>query len=214
LTQGTESGRKRWNSDIIVNTGRKLFYKKGFDLTMRDLANELGTRPSSLYRHVENKRELWFAIINQDFELFNDKISKIAQSHTGTSQDLLRKIGHFFFEFARQDFNRFRLMFLFEPPQSEKSSGPFEEACNLQSLKQMKFLVEQIIKEANLSVGNSDYLAYALISIVLGAVTINSPINSYLLVDQKMMGTQFDKFVIQLVDSLILGLKQDDNEKQ
>ena len=207
MTQGKETGRKRWTSDIIVNTGRKLFYKKGFSLTMRDLARELGTRPSSLYRHVKNKRELWFAIINQDFELFNEEISRIAQSHRGNSQDLLRKLGRFYFEFARQDFNRFKLMFLFEPPHSEKSTGPFEKACNLQSLKQMKILVEQIIKEENLSVNNSDYLTYAFISIVLGAVTINSPINSYLLEDQTMMDTKFDNFVIQLIDSLILGLK-------
>ncbi len=210
MTQVKESSKKRWNAEIIIDTGRKLFYEKGFNLSMRDLARKLDTRPSSLYRHVKNKRELWFAIINEDFKLFSNELMKIAQSHQGTSLELLKKTGQFFIEFARRDFNRFRLMFLFEPPNAGSGSGPFEEACNLQSLEQMKFLVEQIIKEEKLSIKASDHFTYALISVILGAAVINSPINAYLLEDQTIMDEEFDNFIIQLIDSIIIGLRHKD----
>lgn len=210
MTQAKESSKKRWNTEIIIDAGRTLFYKKGFNLSMRDLARELDTRPSSLYRHVKNKRDLWFAIINEDFKLFNNELMKIAQSHKGNSLDLLKKTGQFFLEFARQDFNRFRLMFLFEPPNAEDDSGPFEKACNPQSLIQMKLIVEQIIKEEKLSIKASDYFTYALFSYVLGAAVINSPINAYLLEDQTIMDEHFDNFIIQLIDSIIIGLRQKD----
>lgn len=210
MTQAKESSKKKWNAEIIIDTGRRLFYEKGFNLSMRDLARELDTRPSSLYRHVKNKRDLWFAIINEDFKLFNNELMKIAQSHQGNSLDLLKKTGQFFLEFARRDFNRFRLMFLFEPPNAESGSGQFEEACNPQSLIQMKLLVEQIIKEEKLSIKASDYFTYALISVVLGAAVINSPINAYLLEDQTIMDEHFDNFIIQLIDSIIIGVRHKD----
>ncbi len=113
----------------------------------------------------------------------------------------------YFLEFAKRDFNRFRLMFLFEPPEADGGSGPFEEACNLQSLEQMKLLVKQIIKEENLPVKNSDFFTYAMLSIVLGAAVTNSPINAYLLEDQTIMDEQFDEFIIQLIDSIVIGLQ-------
>ena len=210
MTQVKESSKKRWNAEIIIDTGRKLFYEKGFNLSMRDLARELDTQPSSLYRHVKNKRELWFAIINEDFKLFSNELMKIAQSHQGSSLELLKKIGRFFIEFARRDFNRFRLMFLFEPPNAGSGSGPFEEACNLQSLEQMKLLVEQIIKEEKLSIKDSDHFTYALISVILGAAVINSPINAYLLEDQTIMDEEFDNFIIRLIDYIIIGLRHKD----
>lgn len=207
MTKTKESSKKRWNTEIIIDTGRKLFYEKGFNLSMRDLARELDTRPSSLYRHIKNKRDLWFAIINEDFKLFNNELMKIAQSHQGNSLDLLKKTGRFFLEFARRDFDRFRLMFLFEPPNAEGDSGQFEKDCNPQSLIQLKLLVEQIIKEEKLSIKASDHFTYALFSYILGAAVINSPINAYLLEDQTIMDKNFDNFIIQLIDSIIIGLR-------
>ena len=56
--------------------GRDLFLERGAGgFTMRALANELEMGQASLYTYVQSKRELWYAIIEDDFEVFNQKIN-------------------------------------------------------------------------------------------------------------------------------------------
>ena len=121
--------RQRWDEETIIAKGRELYTIKGFDLSMRDLAKELNTQASSLYRHVQSKRELWFAITTNDYAEFEKGMDLIILKERNLSGlGLLKKIGLYFLEFARADFNRFKLMYLYEPSKEEKV-GPFEQAC-------------------------------------------------------------------------------------
>jgi AcrR family transcriptional regulator len=163
----------------IIETGREFYKIKGDQFSMRDIANELNTGPSSLYRHVSNKRELWFAILTKDFEEFGLEMGGIAKNHKGTSTELLFKMGEFFIEFSKKDFSRFKLMFLSEPPISNKEPGIFENNCNPNTFQILVDLVKNVVEENNLKNHDPLILANTLWALVLGASLITSPINDY-----------------------------------
>lgn len=57
--RGVSAPRAVLSRDLIVATGLRILDAEGLDaLSMRRVAQELGTGPASLYAHVENKKEL------------------------------------------------------------------------------------------------------------------------------------------------------------
>lgn len=46
-------------------------------MSMRELARQLDLAVSGLYRYVQNKRELWFACIDKDFENLSKEMDEI-----------------------------------------------------------------------------------------------------------------------------------------
>ncbi|MHA2363115.1 MAG: TetR/AcrR family transcriptional regulator [Candidatus Hodarchaeales archaeon] len=196
--------RKKWNAKIIIEKSREMFYEKGFDLSMRDIARELNTRASSLYRHIDNKRELWFAITTADFNEFSNRMRVIAENHQGSSLELLKKTGLYFLEFAREDFNRFNLIFLFEPPKiTDQEKGQYELACNPDSISFLVFLCGKVIQEENLVNISAEELAIHVWSQVLGYSVIKSPINAYLFEKEEFKHLSSQKYDIVFLDQFI-----------
>jgi AcrR family transcriptional regulator len=59
MAQATKGRQTPLSKDLVVQTAVALADAGGFDsLSMRRLADELGTAPMSLYRHVKNKEKL------------------------------------------------------------------------------------------------------------------------------------------------------------
>lgn len=203
--------KQKWDDETIIAKGRELFSEKGFDLSMRDLARALNTQASSLYRHVQSKRELWFAITTRDYDDFGKGIQEIAMQHSNQPATLLlRRIGEFFLEFARADFNRFKLMFLYEPPR-EESAGPFEQACQPDSLTSLIQVCQIIIEQEKLINITSKQLAIMVYSQILGYSIITSPINDYLLQQKEFSyinDPAFDKFILDKLMETVLAHKQ------
>lgn len=200
-TEKIPKKRNKWDEKTIIEKGRELFTEKGFDLSMRDIAKSLDTQASSLYRHVQSKRELWFAITIKDFEVFGDGMNEIARNHLGKPAELLKNIAYYFLRFAREDFNRFKLMFLYEPPKDEKI-GPFEQACNPESLTYLIEFCQLLIKDEQLTKISPEQLAILYYSQLLGYAIINSPINDYLLDRESFTSIKnpdFDKFMIDSI---------------
>lgn len=200
-TTKPQKKRKKWDEETIIQKGRELFNEKGFELSMRDIAKSLDTQASSLYRHVQSKRELWFAITIKDFEEFAKGMNELAIKNHGSTKDLLKEIAYYFLRFAREDFNRFKLMFLYEPPKDEKI-GPFEQACNPDALHYLIQFCDLLIQEEKLSKISPEELSILYYSQILGYAVINSPINEYLL-DQGLTihikKRDFDKFIVETI---------------
>lgn len=174
---------------------------------MREIAKKLETGPSSLYRHMANKRELWFAILTDYFKEFTLEMEQLATSHQGSAIDLLLKIGHFFLQFAKEDFLRFKLMFLTEPPTSNKEKGIYENLCNPTAFKSLIDIVQNVIDENKLK-ANAILLANSVWALVLGASTITSPINDYLF-DQNLQNTfsveDYTKHIFEAINKIIFN---------
>ncbi|MBO3752366.1 TetR/AcrR family transcriptional regulator C-terminal domain-containing protein [Streptosporangiaceae bacterium NEAU-GS5] len=61
-----KTGRQPLSQDMIVATGLRILDEEGLEaLSMRRIAQELGTGPASLYAHVANKEELLELIFDQ-----------------------------------------------------------------------------------------------------------------------------------------------------
>ena len=207
ISKNNSKKRQHWDEETIIEKGRELFSEKGFDLSMRDLARSLNTQASSLYRHVQSKRELWFAITTKDYDDFDKGIQELVMNNGPESAlSLLRKIGKYFLKFARDDFNRFKLMFLYEPP-TDDSAGPFEQACEPDSLTGLIQICQMIIEQEKLTKIKANDLAILIYSQILGYTIISSPINDFLLQKQEfsfIKDPQFDEFVL---DKMIEGIE-------
>jgi len=76
----------------IDSGAAQLFVRKGYDGTsMRDLARNLGLRPSSIYGHVKSKQELLFRVMER---LMDEVLARAneALSTVGEPQDLVRRL--------------------------------------------------------------------------------------------------------------------------
>ena len=83
-----EAKQKQFNK--IIKEGRKLFLKYGSEgLSMRTLAKKADMGKSNLYTYVQSKRELWFAVMRKDFELFEKGMEKELAGHQGTYKELI-----------------------------------------------------------------------------------------------------------------------------
>ena len=208
ITIGAETKgkkRKKWTAEIIIQKSKKMFYEKGFELSMHDIARELDTKPSSLYRHIENKRELWFAITNEDFTIFQTGIGNLIQNNSGTSVEMLKKVGKYFIDFACEDFNRFQLMFLYEPPKT-KNPGKYEQECNPDSITELVKLCNYVILENQLKEVTPEHLAMQMISIVLGFSVLLSPINEYLLEKKNFKHIRDENYINTMLNTSVDGI--------
>jgi len=76
----------------IDSGAAQLFVRNGYDGTsMRDLARNLGLRPSSIYGHVKSKQELLFRVMER---LMDEVLARAneALSTVGEPQDLVRRL--------------------------------------------------------------------------------------------------------------------------
>ncbi len=76
----------------IDNGAAQLFVRNGYDGTsMRDLARNLGLRPSSIYGHVKSKQELLFRVMER---LMDEVLARAneALSKAGEPDELVRRL--------------------------------------------------------------------------------------------------------------------------
>ncbi len=116
---------KRELYEKIISVGAEMFAsEQGF--STRKLANRLSMTQGNLYNYVTSKRELWIAIRKHDFELIKTEFSKTISSHSGSYIDLIEKLMIFFLDYSDANPNSWKMMFLIDPPKSNKK-GPLEK---------------------------------------------------------------------------------------
>jgi AcrR family transcriptional regulator len=202
------SRRRTLDSKKIIEVARQLYLEKE-TFSMRDVAEKFDTGASSLYRHFNNKRELWFSIVTKDFELFGKEMEEqIERNHRGSYTELLIKIGHFFLEFSQRDFQRFKLMFLLEPPKksSKTAKTHCEDNCNPVTFTRLVDLTKLVMKERNIENVDPFILANTFFALVLGAAIIISPINDYLFGDIFRTDNALEEYKKHIVEISVLKL--------
>ena len=163
----------------IITIGRELFLKDGNKMSMRELARQMDIAVSGLYRYVQNKRELWFACTNKEFEKFSKDLDEIELQHKGNDVMLLRKVGIYFFDLASNNFPLFSFMFLPTPPSSNKNKGPFELKCERAGFTNLIKITTRAVSSGEIKKKNPLLLSLAIWGFVLGPSIISSPMYSY-----------------------------------
>ena len=89
LARGRAVARVPLTREAILAAAERVLERDGFDrLSMRQVADELGTGPASLYWHVRNKDELLQLL----FERFNDEI-ELPPPDPAHWQDQVKELG-------------------------------------------------------------------------------------------------------------------------
>lgn len=200
----------KYTLDQIIDAGRKSYAKYGDDFRMSDVAKELHTRASSLYRHVTTKRELYFAMLTKEFNEFEGVISHLIQELSEVTEPtpelILQEVGRYILKMSREDTERFLLMFMTKPPDhgaklSEEmiEIGTHEQACNPQTIGFIQNLVLQHLDQHNLNAANLTNITFFLVSLVVGAGFVTTPTYEYS--NQGLLTAedfeQFHEFVIE-----------------
>jgi len=69
--------RQKNHAAQILEAGEKLFAKKGFyPTTMEEVARAAGLAKGTIYLHFDDKRNLFFSIIEKKLDILLEKIEK------------------------------------------------------------------------------------------------------------------------------------------
>ncbi|GGE82595.1 TetR/AcrR family transcriptional regulator [Priestia taiwanensis] len=112
--------------DMIIEAARRLFVQHGYQHTsMRQIAKQLNYSHGAIYYHFQNKAELFYAIVDQDFlmlmEILDDVLNKEIPSKVKVRGILLG-----FIEFGIKNPSHYEMMFLLkdETVHSYFAEGP------------------------------------------------------------------------------------------
>ena len=99
---------KEQRRKYITDAAEKLFFSRGYDnVTMDDIAKEVGLTKKSLYLYFKNKEALFFAVVLRGTRILNALVKEdVKKGKTGFEN--LWEIGHAYYSFARKypDYNK------------------------------------------------------------------------------------------------------------
>ena len=171
-TRARSAEAKEKQFQRIIKAGQELFLKHGPEgVSMRKLANKLNMGQASLYTYISSKRELWFAILRNDFSKFELGMAEIMQSHKGNYKELLQKIAQFYLEFANEDAKRYKMMFQTPAPQAEKT-GILEQQYDSKSIYYLAEIVQQAVDAGEIKEKDVGKLSFFIWGIVHGTVSV------------------------------------------
>jgi AcrR family transcriptional regulator len=90
---------KEQRRNYILDAAEKMFFSRGYDnVSMDDIAGEIGLNKATLYIYFKNKESLFFAVVLRGALILNSMIKeRIKQCETG--MEILDAIGIAYFEF-------------------------------------------------------------------------------------------------------------------
>jgi AcrR family transcriptional regulator len=103
---------KELSRERIMDTARTLFAKEGYqNVSMRKIAKELDYTHGAIYYHFENKAELFYALVKEDFSLLDGVLEKIIEQDLANKEKLVQILGGFI-KFGLTYPNHYEIMFL------------------------------------------------------------------------------------------------------
>jgi AcrR family transcriptional regulator len=123
--------RRQATIDEILDAAWRIVRAEGLaGLSLRELANEVGMRPQSLYSYFDSKNAIYDAMYAQGERQFAE--GQAQWNFTGDARTDLTTIGTYFVEFCTQDPVRYQLLFQRTIPGFEPSAESF--AISVESL--------------------------------------------------------------------------------
>lgn len=110
----------------IVAAARELLEADGLDgLSMRRIADRLGIRAPSIYKHLPDKRALESALISEGFE----EIAELFEAAVSVADDPLGELAAVYRQFAREHPHLYRLMTERPLPREQLTPGVEQRAA-------------------------------------------------------------------------------------
>ncbi|MHA1170508.1 MAG: TetR/AcrR family transcriptional regulator [Candidatus Heimdallarchaeota archaeon] len=174
-TRARSPEKKAKKFQKIIAEGKKLFLKYGSEgFSMRAIAKKLDMQQGNLYNYVQSKRELWFAVVQDDFQKFASSMEEVITTHQGTSVELLIALAKFYIDFALEDYDRYKMMFLTPAPLSS-SIGSIEKNYQPLSFDFMLEVVQQAVENKEIVGVDTTKFTMFIWGIVHGNVSLLQP---------------------------------------
>jgi AcrR family transcriptional regulator len=114
----------------ILSEARELFATFGYRaLTMRSIAKAMGYSHGALYYHFNEKAELFYALIKDDFALLLQRQREMIAREHGFSVNLLQKLMMEFVWFGLTNPNHYEMMFMINEPELLQYSRTEQAQC-------------------------------------------------------------------------------------
>ena len=141
LAKWKEREREQRQNDII-NAARKLLIDKDFDeVSMDEIAREVGLGKSTLYLYFKNKESLYFAIVLKGIRIWDKMIKKeVEKANTGLKKFIA--YGNANREFSTQYPDYFRLLY---SPTSIKKQFDMDKMNSSEEFQEVRDLFKEIM---------------------------------------------------------------------
>jgi TetR/AcrR family transcriptional regulator, cholesterol catabolism regulator len=92
----------------LLDVAEVWFNKKGYvEVSLRDLANELGIKHASIYHHVpQGKQQLYVAVMERMLNRYREGIERAIQQSNGMIVDKMRSVAHWLLNQPPFDYHR------------------------------------------------------------------------------------------------------------
>ncbi len=195
----------------IVNKGRELFLRYGVGgFTLRALANELGMGQASLYTYFQSKRELWFAIVEEEFRNSEEKIEDLIRNYKGKNIDLVEQIAKLYFDAITEDYRKFRIVLKTTPPKSMKK-GSIEERYEIRTIRILQDIFLKASQEGEIKERETIKLAYFFWSLIFG-IALSTQTDSFGMIEKlPYFGTleEYFDFALRKIKILIKSIQKE-----
>jgi len=113
--------RQPLSREAIAAAAREILVNEGLhSVSLRRVAASLGVTAPALYAHVVDKRDLLQGIAEKEFESLLERFRAVAD---GDAVDRLRRQARSYIEYACENPDLFRAMFLFRPELTSEERG-------------------------------------------------------------------------------------------
>jgi AcrR family transcriptional regulator len=161
--------------DRILSAARELFLEGGAEaVTMRSVAERVGVTATALYRHFEGKDALLQAVLRAGFEEFGGYLYRSLAGATPTER--LRKSGEAYLDFALQQPQVYRTIFMAPRPADACEPAGHEQDSDPNKAATFRFLsdrVRECMETKQLRRDDPDAVALAIWAHVHGLVSLH-----------------------------------------
>jgi len=208
-----EKERRR---ELILDIAEKLFFSKGYDnVSMDDIADEIGLNKATLYIYFKNKESLFFAVVLRGALILNAMIrERVKKCKTG--MEIIDAIGTAYFEFIDEypDYGRAYLYFRSDRFSIERKEDLCDDAKEVLELRNEEFAIvckaiESGMNEGMIRPDLDPVEVTVFLTLILKALTELRPSFKKVLEDRGITPYQFFEDVAGLVHHMLANTEKE-----
>lgn len=137
---------KEKRREYIIDAAEKLFFQKGYDnISMNDIAHEVGMSRATLYLYFKNKEVIYQAIVLRAARIM-DKMFKKSLSGEKKAIDKLKDLGKAYFDFYREFPDYYNAYIYFKSDRFSEHDNDYMNEIKELSKETMKMTCELAIE--------------------------------------------------------------------
>ena len=201
---------KEQRRELILDAAEKMFFSRGYDnVSMDDIASEIGLNKATLYIYFKNKEALFFAVVLRGALILNAMIKeRIKKCKSG--MEIIDAIGIAYFEFVDKypDYGRAYLYFRSDRFSIEDNDDLCDDAKKILELRNEEFAIvcnaiRSGMDEGMIRPDLDPAEVTVFLTLILKALTEMRPSFKKVLEDRGISPYQFFKDVAGLVHHML-----------